>query len=202
VWWYSFRMSMIFMGFDGEMSGSEINDGHVLVQIGAAFSAEERFTATIGYPVGSYPMNPVAMGVHGISVDEIAAAPSPETVDAQLEEFLLNALTVRGLTNDAKRIAPVGFNVGGFDMPFVRKFLPRTHSMVSRRVVDLNALCFAKEHAARLAGETYPVKWSTWKTRARKYSEEQLRCHGVEVTWHDAGVDALGAMYMFDFLAR
>lgn len=41
-------MTKRLIGLDGEMSDSELADGAVLIQIGAAFDATERFSALLG----------------------------------------------------------------------------------------------------------------------------------------------------------
>ena len=43
-------MTKRLIGLDGEMSDSELADGAVLVQIGVAFDATERFSAIVGWP--------------------------------------------------------------------------------------------------------------------------------------------------------
>jgi hypothetical protein len=48
-------MTKRMIGLDGEMSDSELADGAVLIQIGVAFDATERFSALrrpVDYPAG------------------------------------------------------------------------------------------------------------------------------------------------------
>jgi hypothetical protein len=185
---------IVLLGLDGEMSCSELAQGAVLVQIGVALSATERFSSLLGYEEGSYFSTEKGMAAHGID-----PAPPPEVVDVQLRAWLEDALTRRGLGLDAKRLVPVGFNVGGFDLPFVARYLPRSYELLSRRVVDLNAFLMAYDAAGRTYQGSSP-KWSGWKRLAVAYAAEQIAAQGIEVSHHDAGYDALEALYVLEFL--
>jgi hypothetical protein len=134
-------MTKRLIGLDGEMSDSELADGVVLVQIGVAFDACERFSAILGWPEDSYFRTNRAMAVHGIDPATIADADPPAEVGAQLEQWLL----ARGADSDKRALIQLGYNVGAFDLPFVRAYLPRASQLLSRRVVDLNAFCLAYE---------------------------------------------------------
>jgi hypothetical protein len=122
-------MTKRLIGLDGEMSDSELADGAVLIQIGVAFDATERFSALLGWPDGSYFKTDRAMAVHGIDPVAIAEADPPAEVDAQLEAWLL----ARGADSEKRALVPVGYNVGAFDLPFVAAYLPRTSQLLSRR---------------------------------------------------------------------
>ena len=193
-------MAMTLIGLDGEMSDSELGSGAVLVQIGVAFSADERFCSLIGWEEGSYFASDKGMGAHGISPVAIAAAPRAEQVDEALEAFLINGLAKRGSGVDAKRLVPVGFNVGGFDLPFVAAYLPRSYALLSRRVVDLNAFLMAYD-AKKVQYQGASPKWSGWKRMAVAYAAEQIAAAGILVNRHDAGYDALEALYVLEFLS-
>jgi hypothetical protein len=188
-------MTKRLIGLDGEMSDSELTDGAVLVQIGVAFDATERFSALLGWPVDSYFKTDRAMDVHGIDAAAIAAADPPGEVDAQLEQWLL----ARGADSDKRALIPVGYNVGAFDLPFVRAYLPRTSQLLSRRVVDLNAFCLAYEGRVPYKG-SMPT-FSGWKRLAKRYSVEKLAAVGLEENWHDVGYDAASAILQLEFFA-
>jgi hypothetical protein len=149
------------IGLDGEMSDSEHVDGAVLVQIGVAFDATERFSAILGWPEGSYFKTDRAMAVHGIHPELIAAADAPAEVDAQLEQWLL----AHGAGSDKRALVSVGYNVGAFDLSFVRAYRPRTSQLFSRRVDDLNAFCLAYE--GRVPYEGSLPSFSGWKRLAK-----------------------------------
>jgi DNA polymerase III epsilon subunit-like protein len=192
-------VAVVLLGLDGEMSGSEIQEGHVLIQIGAAFSATERFSSLLGYPKDSYPSTEVAMNVHGFTPSQIERAPSPKEVDDLFYAWLTGALEKRGLDTKVHRLIPVGFNVGGFDLPFIKKFLPRSYSLLSRRVVDLNAFLFSYADR-RVPYQGATPKWSGWKRLAVAAAKKELRDAGVKESAHDAGYDALEALEVLKFL--
>ena len=122
-------MTKRLIGLDGEMSDSELTDGAVLVQIGVAFDATECFSAVLGWPEGSYFKTDRAMAVHGIDPATIVAADPPAEVDAQLEQWLL----AHGADSTHARWYRLVYNVGAFDLPFVRAYLPRTSQLLSRQ---------------------------------------------------------------------
>ena len=183
------------------MSGSEVGSGDVLVQIGVAFSVTERYCSLIGWPEGTYHSTVAGMAAHGIPPSTIAAARPAAVVDAELSAWLVAALAARGMGTDAKRLVPVGFNVGAFDLPFVQAALPRTYGLLSRRVVDLNAFCLAYGDTGRLLAGTAP-KWSGWKRLAQAHAEQQIRAAGITEPRHDAGYDALEAILALEFLVQ
>jgi len=132
-----------------------------------------------------------AEAVHGLSLELLQAFASPPAqVDEELYEFLI------ALGADTKRrgkTIPVGFNVGSFDMPFVKDSLPKSFSLFSRRTVDLNAICFALDHKEH---NGMPVKAETWKKMAKAYAIQKI---GME-NQHDAGWDSLMHIYCFEYL--
>jgi len=174
------------------MSDSELADGVVLIQIGAAFDATERFSALLGWPEDSYFKTDRAMAVHGLDLVTISAADPPAEVDAQLEQWLL----ARGADCEKRALVPVGYNVGAFDLPF-GAFLPRTSQLLSRRVVDLNAFCLAYEGRGPYQG-SLPT-FSGWKRLTKRYAAEKLTAVGLEESWHDAGYDAAAAIVQVAF---
>jgi hypothetical protein len=179
-------MTKRLIGLDGEMSDSELADGAVLIQIGVAFDATERFSALLGW-------TDRAMAVHGIDPLAIAAADPPAEVDAQLEQWLL----ARGADSDKRALVPVGYNVGAFDLPFVAAYLQRTSQLLSRRVVDLNAFCLAYE--GRVPYEGSLPTFSGWKRLAQRYATKKLAAVGLEENLHDAGYDAVSAILQVEF---
>jgi hypothetical protein len=182
---------MIYIGLDGEMSSANIDEGSALIQIGFAIIRDDgiqSFSSTMN-PIGPFYWSEQAFGVHKITKEEIHLAPSRYEIDELAYQWLVN----KGLNPD-KRIksVPVGFNVSGFDIPFVRKFMPKTNTLFSRRTADLNAICFA------LDGKD---GWSSdaWKKRAKKYALEQmLEPYGNNA--HNAGWDAIMHIKCFEYL--
>jgi hypothetical protein len=92
--------------------------------------------------------------------------------------------------SDKVGLIAVGWNVCGFDLPYVRHYLPRLGSFISRRSVDLNAVCFT--FAGGAGG-----RWKRLKRRSKRYAEERLG----RAEWHDAAA-ALLAWEYFKNLTR
>lgn len=186
-----------FIGLDGEMTSSELANGGALIQIGFAAFVDGKLETN------SFSINPYwdgddvdwseqAAAVHGIPREDVFSFDPPALVDLGAYVWMQKVLGAK----ESKRASniPVGFNVGAFDMPFVQKFLPKTFSLFSRRTVDLNALCFALDGKV---DNGMPVKFETWKKRAKVYAIEKI---GNE-NQHDAGWDAIMHLYSFEYLS-
>lgn len=185
----------LYIGLDGEMTSSEIQDGGKLIQIGMA-TRHERFTSLIGWPEGSYAVNDVSMAVHGITVEQISAAPPATVVDDMLYEWLI----ARGADPDARgRTETVGWNQMAFDLPFVADALPKVMTLLARRGVDLNAV--VRTYAeAKITFEGNQLRWSTWKKLAHRKAAAILTAEGYPEAWHDAGYDAHSAIVAWEWL--
>jgi hypothetical protein len=187
----------LLIGLDGEMSDSELDKGAVLIQIGVCDDYGNTFESLIGHDAGWYKTEQ-ASAVHKIPDEDILAAERADVVDRRLYRWLEDRLTearIRGDHAVLRPFVPVGLNVGGFDMPFVRKFLPESSSLISRRSLDINALCFAFEDAqVTYHGER--LTFSKWKEVAKDNAEELLG----HSNWHDALYDARAALEAYNFL--
>lgn len=131
--------------------------------------------------------DPQAAEVHKIPKSRVEAAPRSFDVDAELYEFLLTVGGAKG----QRILIPVGWNVGSFDMPFVRDCLPRSASLISRRYVDLNSVCFT------LGGSK---SWQVFKKASKEHASLCLSQDGYEPAWHDALYDAQAAMLSWAYL--
>lgn len=185
-----------FIGLDGEMTSSELSDGGALIQLGlSVFVSGEMKSISFGinpyWDGDDVQWDEVAASVHGIPREEVHSFDPPVLVDLGLFTWLQD--TVDAKVNKRNSNVPVGFNVGAFDMPFVKKLLPKTFSLFSRRTVDLNALCFALDGKV---DNGMPVKFDTWKKRAKLYAIDKI---GYE-NQHDAGWDAMMHLYSFEYL--
>lgn len=199
-------MGIIPIGLDGEMTGSEIADGHRLIQIGVATAVDvgpfdvsdgpgcqvDVFTADIGQPTA--PIDPRASEVHGFSDQRIRNGPPADEVDGRLRIWLEQ----RGGRVKGRRLAPVGFNVARFDMPFVEQALPQTNAVLSRRTIDLNASLYTLQSLVELGGG-HPTR-SGLKRMAKRWAAEELTRQGHQEAWHDAGYDAAAALLAFRWL--
>ena len=177
----------VFVGLDGEMTGSTSPDAHLkfqLIQIGIALRSGEGFVSDIGYP--TWNQTDKAMAVNGFTPERIRAAPPSAEVDARLDVWL----TEHGVI---KQAVPVGWNVGAADMPFVRGYLPLSAAHFGYRAVDLNSVSFT-------LGEVSEHSWKAIKKRAQEFATTQADHDAVEGHRHDAGWDARAALYEWTFL--
>lgn len=179
-------MSFLYVGLDGEMSSSDLDRGGRLLQIGLALTNGASYSAMIN--PGEMLWDEEAVAVPGISRSDLPSDVNSNEVDMNAYGFMIS----QG-TNPKRRTktVPVGWNVGAFDMPFVRETLPMTYSLFSRRTVDLNALCFALDGAKNL-------NFESWKKRSKEYAIEKI---GYEDA-HDAGWDAKMSLHCFEYLSN
>jgi DNA polymerase III epsilon subunit-like protein len=189
-------MANIFMGLDGEMTSADLDQGGKLIQIGLATGTEpeERITELIGWDRDDFFADPVAMAVHGIPEETIVAAPRAPEVDEKLHEWCL----AHGGKPEKRKLVTVGWNVGAFDLPFVRHTLPKTFTLLSRRSADLNAICFALGDTVNMGGSR--PAWTGFRRMSKRAAEKQLTKLGIDPAWHDAGYDALAGLLSFRWL--
>jgi DNA polymerase III epsilon subunit-like protein len=189
-------MANIFVGLDGEMTSADLSAGGRLIQLGLAFGTEpeERITVLIGWEEGQFLAEPKAMEVHGIPLETILKAPRAPEVDDRLYDFARR----NGAKEDRRSLIAVGWNVGTFDLPFVKQALPRTYSLLSRRSVDLNAVCFAFGGALFHSGSR--PGWTGFKRMSKRAAEDRMQSLGIDPAWHDAGYDALAGLLALEYL--
>ena len=134
---------MLFVGVDGEMSHNNVEEGGALIQLGVAVRSSDgdllRFD-TVMKPDFDYAWDDVAENVHGYSRAEVD---SWDVCYGDADLALYDWLVSVGCRPSKRRdTVGVGFSVGSFDMVFVKKFLPKTFSLFSRRFLDLNSLVY------------------------------------------------------------
>lgn len=183
-----------FIGLDLETSGVE-HGVHRTIQVGVCTGMEDTYTDLLDWGPG-IPWDDEAEKVHGIPRDALEQAGQlPGDVDYALHKWL----SLRGKQKD---MIAVGWNVGSFDLPFIFRDLPLTHSYLSRRSVDLNSLCFSLEQSTRILGAKTPgYSWETWKKRSKQYAQKVLSGNG-ESSWHDALYDAKASLLAFYWLSE
>jgi DNA polymerase III epsilon subunit-like protein len=168
------------------MSSSELDRGGRLLQIGLALANGASYSAMIN--PGEMLWDEEAVAVPGFTREMLPSSVNFEEVDRNVYDFLVG----QGASPKRRtKTVPVGWNVGAFDMPFVRKTLPATYSLFSRRTVDLNALCFTLDGKDNL-------NFESWKKRSKEYAIEKI---GYEDA-HDAGWDAKMSLYCFEYLSN
>lgn len=187
----------LLIGLDGEMSDSDLDKGAVLIQIGVCDEYGNTFESLIQHAPGWFKTEQ-ASAVHKIPDRSIINAPHVDDVDMRLYSWLtarLDDALLRGERTGIRPFVPVGWNVGGFDMPFVRKFLPLSSGLISRRQLDLNALCYAFEDA-QVTYQGERLTFNKWKNLAHNFAEASF----VEHNWHNALFDAQAALEAYTFL--
>jgi DNA polymerase III epsilon subunit-like protein len=178
-----------YIGLDGEMSSADIHTGGKLIQIGMAKMQDGKMTsiASMLNP-GGMEWSEEAEAVHEFTQDYIEKfGLDPSIVDQDLADWVGKGLE-RGNT------IAVGFNVGSFDMPFVKQSLPILFSKFSRRTVDLNALIFSLSDTDK--------EFQRIKANAKRYAEQQMNnmFDGFKNRQHDAEYDSVMALYCFEYI--
>jgi DNA polymerase III epsilon subunit-like protein len=171
----------LLVSLDLETTGLDPNF-HLPVQIGAV-SGNRQFMSLIGWPMADLATrsNPEAMDIHKLDPRELRKAPRVGEVDRMFGQWLGEVLQEAG----AKRARLVGWNVGSFDLCFLRShFRGSTCEMMSHRCVDLNALVTIDELRGGM-----PAK------RKKQWLQDQAAATlGGPAKWHDALWDARAAM--------
>lgn len=187
----------MFLGLDFETSGTD-HDLSAPIQLGMASPDGAVFDMLVGgwdwddpkmvaYEARSWSEE--AFGVHGITKDRLLSAPKPTLVDTLAVEWLDKHIP----RHPAGRI-PVGWNVSGFDVPFLRQHFPKTARAMSYRSVDLNAIVFFLDSCK--IGKYADIKRTVKLTAAMRIAGES----GQQEKWHDAGYDALASLYAYQAL--
>lgn len=130
---------MQLVGLDIETTGVDINRYHRLIQIGIAFSDPANDLVRDVRPVGDMMIQQDALNVNHFTLDRIGQAQPQHVVDDQLGAELARRGYKRG------ELTPVGWNVGGFDITFIKKELPRVASFFSYRTLDLTGVAMMHE---------------------------------------------------------
>jgi DNA polymerase III epsilon subunit-like protein len=178
-----------YIGLDGEMSSADIHTGGKLIQIGMAKVQDGKMTSIASM------LNPCSMewseeaeAVHEFTQDYVEKfGLDPSLVDQDLADWVGKGL-------ERRDTIAVGFNVGSFDMPFVKQQLPILFSKFSRRTVDLNALIFALSDSDK--------QFQKIKANAKSYAEQQMdnMFNGFKNRQHDAEYDSVMALYCFEYI--
>jgi len=196
----------VFLGLDGEMTGNKSPANYQLIQIGVFLPRNlysgsspdlrtQLFVSDVGYETWNEMEE--AMEVNGFTADRIRAGKRPEDVDQDLVVWLEDWGIER------KKAVPIGWNVGSFDMPYVRYYLPESSKYFSYRTVDLNSVCFTLARASHFS-------WTALKSASKRHAEDVMgkgtmpRRTGIvgeSVSWHDAGYDAEASYVAWDYLS-
>lgn len=176
---------MTFVGLDVETTGTELGKS-ALVQIGIALP-NITYVRDVRDPLvttGEIVPDPEALKINGFTMGRIQKAQRIEEVDLILADRLKED---HGITE--KSLIAVGWNVGGFDLPFIRRDMPRVSQFFHYRVVDLNSIVFL------LAGNG--PNYDRFKEQLKKEAETRVTS---TAGWHDAGFDAEASLAAFQVL--
>ncbi len=185
-------MTEIFLGIDGEMTGTD-SRRHCLIQIGIALSEELIFDSVIGWDRFEYEAE--SLCAIDRTLDSIHVGPTATEVDAALVEW-----TERNNLTGGK-IIPVGWGVSYFDRPYIMDALPRFHSLLHHHSVELNAIAYALSGTCMYLGRQ--VDFECWKKMAKKMAFLQvLNARGVPPREHDAADDALLALLAWRWMRQ
>lgn len=176
----------IYFGLDTETTGSHPDSE--IIQIGLYIHNYGLYCSDVGHR-GNFHWEPKAFEVNNFTFDRIYAGPPVFAVDEQLETFMLNAS--KTLQVPLSNFLPVGFNVGSFDIPLVRRTFPRFSTLLGYRSLDLNAVLAAQ----------YLNKpdFDKAKATAKQYADE-LTSTFVAGKAHDALYDAAQAIFVLKYL--
>ena len=185
---------MKFIGLDFETSGSDINDGAVPIQLGLATRVSGKLETTSlligGWQWGKdATWSDEAEEIHGFSKQDLEGIEPVRLIDIRLAHWLIH---VGKATGPRMWNLAVGWNVAGFDMPFIRKYMPALSSLLSYRTIDLNALVLA-------ASNGQVSEYKRIKSLAKDGAAHAI---GREAAWHDAGYDAEASLRAYEYLAE
>ena len=179
---------MKFVGVDLETSGTD-HDKSVPIQFGYADGeGKPRSWYIGGWDWNEWEWSERAAEVHNINKTKLQIAATAPQVDAIVSNFLARRQP------EGQSFCMIGWNVAGFDRPFIEKHMPLTFSLFSYRTVDLNAICFA-----------LAIPQVRSYDRIKKESKEYALLRigdSHEEAWHDAGFDALAAIYSYEYLRK
>ena len=171
------------------MSCPDIEKGGKLIQIGLSVWIKDGVETISHYlrPPADMYWEERAAEVHKITQEQLRLnGKHPEEVDEELYEWLIG----HGANPKHKAdTVPVGFNITGFDMPFIKVTLPKTYSLLSKRTAELNGMLW-------LLDGKQGRSMDEWKFLAMEYARINMNTYKP----HDAGWDSARHLLCFDYL--
>lgn len=178
-----------FIGLDIETTGLNPDTGCRVIQIALALDNGVTIVHDVR-PNGLIAYEPEAMVINGFTVARIEAANDPHTV------LIRTLYQLRQHVKDDDELIAVGFNVGSFDLRFLREdYFQALVARFSHRCVDLTA---------------FTMLMSVQEMRTHADVKEELRAriepvmlnkYRLNPQWHDAGYDAMAALETFRYLS-
>ena len=188
------------IAFDIETSGvgkphpvfNEDGQPYALLSIGAVrLSDFQTFYVELKYD--SLLVSPEATRIHGIDLSTLdgEGKVTPHNADLMLRDWLKSDPYYK--EGKHYTLIPMGFNVGSFDMDFIREWSPKSADLFGYRSMDLNALLF--DEAVQKGQSFYQVK-----KQAKHLGETFAIYHFGENKPHHALYDAWVAMGVYHYL--
>lgn len=177
-----------YIGLDLECTGSN-HRLHKMIQIGVAtlVGKPDYFVSDIRQELYRYEEE--ALKVCQFTHERIAAGAPLSVVEEQLLGWLAERVP------EPKRLVTVGWNVGAFDLQFVGNESPAIMERLHYRHVDLNSLVFTL--GATLGRDSMKIKKEAKTWAAAQFV---LDFPEIDLTWHDAGYDAMCSIYAWKYL--
>lgn len=181
----------LYVGLDGEMSSAALSEGGRLIQIGLTVRLPDGALDTFSCLInpGEMQWSEDAAKVHNISQEDIRDFGLPsELADQMCYDWLIG----HGADPKKTRLTiPVGFNIIGFDMPYVRAQLPMTAELFSRRMADLNGMIWMLQGKEGMG-------FTGWKNAGLRHAEAIL----TDKREHDAGWDSQRHLLVFEYFKQ
>jgi len=179
---FEFSKSIGFrpVGLDIETSANSVKLGGKILSIGCYDPIEDlQFYKEIRYK--ELMVQPEAMRINGMDITKCDHKDNMnlKSCDIELRKWLGN-----------EKAIPVGWNVGTYDMRFLREEMPKTFNTLGHRSIDLNALCF-------MTALKNDIGWKAVKKNMKRYSGEILSKIFQGESWcheHNALYDAYEAI--------
>ena len=195
IFMYTTEQKIIFIGLDGETSSLHLENGGRLIQAGVALNIDGNykvFNEYISWPQGM-EWDQKAEAVHGIPQLLAQNGRYAQDVDLELSSWLLKELG--DIANGT--LISVGWNVAAFDHPFFIHALPITMSLINRRAVELNSLCYAE--ARKDSNSPTNEDFELIKSKAKAWGVDKLTQQDITGHEHDAGYDAALGLMVFEY---
>lgn len=176
---------MIFFGLDIETTSADTKGE--LIQIGVFAGPQHQYVSDVGHR-GNYFWEQEAFDVNGFNHERIINGRAAREVDQELCHWLEFTAEQFGVL--PKEFIPVGFNVGSFDMQFVKKTFPEFSKLLSYHTMDLNAVLMYM----------YPDTFRDSKATAKTQAIEKLTSLYIDGNEHEALYDATMAFYIYEQL--
>jgi oligoribonuclease (3'-5' exoribonuclease) len=177
------------IGLDIETSSSDLNYGEIL-QLGVSYKINEEYYST-EYNIffdkliwHDLNWSKESENVHKITKKSLTK--NKDTYDS-VQSKIINLLN--NTFGEESIIVPVGFNVGSFDLQFIKSKMPILYKRLSYRVIDLNSLFLYKSLSNYDYNEFIEIKKNAKLDIIESLSEKKE---------HNASYDAMLALLILE----